>query len=389
MLGPTKSKELPIRKIELDSLRDSVEEVNATTADQQSSLVPNPEDYYAACRKQHTPSSGIRRMNSSPISRYMVSSRIVQKINSEDSGDKFYDGERGGREDSVDRLDRGSRGDREVIRDSGPRRRDLGSGSLDDEGDEDWDQGEIDFGVQVSREPPHVSTYQPAEVSMEALRGFGPTFASGLWGMSEIVEKRLARIEAKRDNVAEWVEFRAKQMLVGERLSCRPRSWKSAKNRAEQLLAAARGQQHNNSATATTSAPSSWGTTHDGENNTTGGDVNKQQHVFTDEQKDDLVRKLVGGRYDVTGIESANHIDSEKNELIEQVLRRYAARNGTYFLEDGEALVKKAMMLVRPKARRDVDGQEVSAKGFFLKKNTISKRIEQGGLHIHRFHFKV
>lgn len=187
---------------------------------------------------------------------------------------------------------------------------------------------------------------------MEALRGCGPALALGTWGMSEIVEERLARIEGKRDNIAEWVEFWAKKMVAGEHVSCPSSCWKAAVHRAEQLQAAARGQQqepHNSSATAAASpSVTSLADIADDSNNndTTGNDWNNPPHVFSDEQKDALMRKLVGGNYELIGSGNGSSIGGEKNGLTEQILRRYAARNGTYFPEDGEALVRRARLLL-------------------------------------------
>lgn len=138
---------------------------------------------------------------------------------------------------------------------------------------------------------------------MEALRGSGPAFASGLWGMSEVVEERLARIEGKFDKFAERVEVWTKKMAAPE----------------------------------------------DSKNDTMAHMGNMQPHVFTDTQKHTLVSKLVGGNYEMVG--RGNNISSEKHAIVEQVLRRHAARNGTYFPEDEEALVRRARMLVRPPNR--------------------------------------
>lgn len=191
---------------------------------------------------------------------------------------------------------------------------------------------------------------------MESLRGCGPALASGTWGMSEIVEERLARTEGKRENTPEWVEFWAEKVVAGEHVSCSSSAWKAIKHRAEQLRAAAKEQQqeqHNTSVTAAASPPvTSLADTADDHNNNddaTGNDGNKQPQLFSDEQKDALVRKFVAGNYDMIGSGSGDSIGGEKNGSIEQVLRRYAARNGTYFPEDGEALVRRARsLLVRP-----------------------------------------
>ena len=227
---------------------------------------------------------------------------------------------------------------------------------MDSDEDESWDLDETESSLgkfdDVLREPPPISLYNPAKVSMKALQRYGPALASGLWGMSNTVQERLARIEVKRDHLAEWVEFRAKQMVADEKLSRRPRAWEAAKNRAEQLRAAAREQQqqHDSSATvaASASVSSSGGTADDGNNTTTGDDGNKRPHVFTDEQKEALVDQLIGGNYETTGIGGGNDITSVKNGFIEQALRRHAARNGTYFPENREAFVRKAMMVLRP-----------------------------------------
>ena len=183
---------------------------------------------------------------------------------------------------------------------------------------------------------------------METLRGHGPALASGPWGMSEIVEERLARIEEKMHNIARWMEF----WVAADYVQCPPNGWNAGKHWAEQSRAVARGQRQRHSSFATSVASSSWWDAADDSNNNAIDDCwNKQPHVFTEEQRDALVRKLVGGSYEIIGIGSENKI-SRGNWFDEQVLQRHAARNETYFPEDVDALVKKARMLVQPPKNR-------------------------------------
>lgn len=77
---------------------------------------------------------------------------------------------------------------------------------------------------------------------MERLRGNGPALASGPWGISEIVEERLARIKEKMHNIAMWVELWVKKMVAADYVLCPPSGWNAGKHRAEQSRAVARGQ---------------------------------------------------------------------------------------------------------------------------------------------------
>lgn len=367
-----------------------IEKIGETTADRRPlPLVSSLDDYSSTRREKHVAAtqprlsdpgpSFIRRVNLNPVNdsallnhpRYINSSHIrsIRKVDGDlgaqvpkvvFNGIRYMD--HGGRGDSEGIGDDGHRGGRRgrkvrgrEVRSREVRSREFDSGSSD-HSDMGWDQEAMELAEYgLTRRPPPISEYHPAEVSMESLRGYGPAFASGLWGMSETVEERLAQIEGKRDHFAESVEFWAKKMVAGGNVSCPPSGWKSAKHRVEQLRAAARGQQQQQqqtssmtAATSTTSPSSCWDTTDDSNKKTAGNDGNRQPHVITDEQKDAFVRKLVGGSYEMLPIGNRDKISSKKDGFIEQDLWRHAGRNGTYLPKDGKALVRKARMLIGP-----------------------------------------
>lgn len=233
-------------------------------------------------------------------------------------------------------------------------RRNFGSGSLNDtqrhEEEMDCLASELLRGpISDSEDEP--AEYEPAEFSKETLRGNGPAIASGLWGMSEIVEEQLtrmeewrARIERRRNIIAEQVEIWVKKMLAGEHEQCPPSGWKAAMRRAEQLRAATFASASTSFASSTSSSEN----TADNSNNNTRGDEGiEQPHVFTEEQKDALVGKLVGGNYELMGVRRGSEISSEKNSFIAQVLLQHVARNGTYLPEDGQSLIRKTVMMVQ------------------------------------------
>lgn len=176
----------------------------------------------------------------------------------------------------------------------------------------DWNDDERRYiAAKVAKETEKPVVYQPEEVTQESLIGMGPALALGTWGMSEVVEERLRRLQWKRDQNAEELETLAKMHIERKHLWLSKERMEEVELRAKQILAG-----------TITNEPG----------------VGGEDHVLSEEVKTEMMRKLLGGRYVLP-----HHALGD----VMRDIKRLACRNGSYFPEDTASLTQKAKTLLK------------------------------------------
>lgn len=184
----------------------------------------------------------------------------------------------------------------------------------------DWNMEELDYlEAKQKAESGALVAYQPEKVTHEALNGMGPAVALGQWGMSEVIHECLNTIDWKRELDSFQVGLVARMQVEGLPIGHGNKTQGEAiQRRVAQMLAGVDATPSLRRREPTEES------VHDG-------------HLFSDAQKQELLQKLLGGRY------TMKH--AEAGDVVGHV-ERHAHRNEGYFPEDGNSLVRTVRALI-------------------------------------------
>ncbi len=189
-----------------------------------------------------------------------------------------------------------------------------------------WSTEELEYlAAQAESEEQDYVDFEPEEVSLDNLRGNGPSLAMGTWGMSELVGERLGRIERMRAERELGVVFlqRKKKYAAEE----------AAENAGDEEGDDAAVENMKKSATTQT-IPSKGDDASD--------EPKEDTHPLTEEEKGEFVKRLLGGQYVMGGGVGSG---GQHSSVIKNIWRQ-ASRNESYTPANGELLVGKVGMLL-------------------------------------------
>ena len=161
-------------------------------------------------------------------------------------------------------------------------------------------------------EPEPFPKYEPpTEITLDDLRGYGPSLPLGDWAASEMVNDHvrggLVNLERERERIKMLAE-----LYVDPELLARARSREEFVVLKDFVEKMQRGK---------------------------GEELEEQGELLTEEQRGELVEGLLGGRYELGGA-------GEGEGKVVGGVRRMTGVNGSYLPKDGEKVVEKVKGLL-------------------------------------------